>query len=191
MHMTRRCNGSAEFQRRQLRGTQGCRKCQHEAMGAYDDVAAHHASQRTLLTTKVVTLPVWWDFQLPPQISNFASTMAPTRGRIRACDGGRLRTDQGCGDSENKQLCSPIMAGFVSPRRSAGSFSVLGRVQIRFSVSDGPRSAEQHKKAAPRPGHGRFTPHLRIEAGQPAKSLCGSRNAAAAIRPRPTGRTWQ
>ena len=41
--------------RRQLRGTQGCRKCQHEAIGAYDDVAVHHASQRvpTLLTMKV------------------------------------------------------------------------------------------------------------------------------------------
>ena len=29
MHMTRRCNGSAEFQRRQLRGRQGCRKYPH------------------------------------------------------------------------------------------------------------------------------------------------------------------
>ena len=39
---------------------------------------------------------------------------------------------------------------------------------------------------APRPGHVSFTFHLRMGAGQPAKSLCGSRNAAAAIRLRPT-----
>src|SRR5258707_10138761 len=142
-------------------------------MGAYDDVAGHHAPPRALLTTKVVTLPVWWDFQLPPQISNFASTMAPTRGRIRACDAGRLRSEQGAG-----------IQALVHSQCWAG-------VQIRFSVSDGPGSAEQHMKAAARRGHGRFMPHLRIEAGRPAKCLYGSRNAAAAIRPRPTGRTWQ
>src|SRR4029077_14179759 len=90
MHMTRRCNGSAEFQRRQLRGRTGCRKCQHEARGAHDEVAAHHASQ----LIKVVTLTVG-----PGETFNYRKFAAPTMApnRIRACDPGRLRTGQGAG----------------------------------------------------------------------------------------------
>ena len=103
MHMIRRCNGSAEFQRRQLRGTQGCRRCQHEARWERMMMWQHIMRHSGVIDNEGCYAPRRrWDFQLPPQISNFASTMAPTRGRIRACDAGRLRTDQGAGILENK-----------------------------------------------------------------------------------------